>query len=535
MNVARSTFVRRGYLVTALALAVLLAASAGTAWAQTIRFSTSRATLDEGASSDPATRAPLKVSITRSGDFRVDTTPTDNTDALTNLTAWDGSSNPHVTIKVVEYDGSTSPPTIPFQISARSGDAATTAPLALTTAGVSVGFGRDATRTDELATTIELTIENANSSGSTPDNGDWNVETLVLELEASSDLTTHLGSHLPTPKKASYGTRELAVTVTDDDPMPKLTFAPPSIQLARGNMLPMTVRVGVGAGGRAPLPDDIRTTLNGLATMGEDDILLTVSPPEAVGSIIKIYMGSTEPATGTDLKIDSQGRYIVGTIGVDANAGAANGAVATVANAMTEDGIKLNVKAIDVSGFRDEQITFTIMEGRTDEQKMADGGAIDESDPSTVTILSGEDTPTVTFSTDSISIDEGASETVHLLADTDQGSKVGSATVSVRGDALLSLRQNGSAISGGVVEFGGSANAVLEVMAASDPDLEDGEESTATVTITSASGANIGDPRELTVTVVGSTAVPVLPLVGQLLLALLLTAGGARLYRRRQG
>ena len=41
MNVARSTFVRRGYLLTALAVAVLLAASSGTAWAQTtVSFST---------------------------------------------------------------------------------------------------------------------------------------------------------------------------------------------------------------------------------------------------------------------------------------------------------------------------------------------------------------------------------------------------------------------------------------------------------------------------------------------------------------
>ena len=35
MNVARSTFMRKGYLLTALAVAVLLAGSAGTAWAQT--------------------------------------------------------------------------------------------------------------------------------------------------------------------------------------------------------------------------------------------------------------------------------------------------------------------------------------------------------------------------------------------------------------------------------------------------------------------------------------------------------------------
>ena len=35
MNGARSTYMRKGYLLTALAAAVLLAASSGTAWAQT--------------------------------------------------------------------------------------------------------------------------------------------------------------------------------------------------------------------------------------------------------------------------------------------------------------------------------------------------------------------------------------------------------------------------------------------------------------------------------------------------------------------
>ena len=40
MNVERATFVRRGYLVTALAVAVLLAASSGTAWAQTTTTTT---------------------------------------------------------------------------------------------------------------------------------------------------------------------------------------------------------------------------------------------------------------------------------------------------------------------------------------------------------------------------------------------------------------------------------------------------------------------------------------------------------------
>ena len=55
MNVERSTFVRRGYLLTALAVAVLLAGSSGTAWAQSdysIKVSSS-STLQEGASDRP--------------------------------------------------------------------------------------------------------------------------------------------------------------------------------------------------------------------------------------------------------------------------------------------------------------------------------------------------------------------------------------------------------------------------------------------------------------------------------------------------
>ena len=62
-----------------------------------------------------------------------------------------------------------------------------------------------------------------------------------------------------------------------------------------------------------------------------------------------------------------------------------------------------------------------------------------------------------------------------------------------------------------------------------DEVLADNQTKTATVAIVDADGADIGDPDTLTVTVRGSTAVPALPLVGQLLLALALLAGGARL------
>ena len=110
---------------------------------------------------------------------------------------------------------------------------------------------------------------------------------------------------------------------------------------------------------------------------------------------------------------------------------------------------------------------------------------------------------------------------------------------------MLSLWQGGSMIDAGAggmyeVMLGTadvpSANTILTISADSDPDLDGrADSSSATLTIESANGATIGGRDSLTVTVSGSTAVAALPLLGQLLLALFLMAGGARLYRRRQG
>ena len=117
-----------------------------------------------------------------------------------------------------------------------------------------------------------------------------------------------------------------------------------------------------------------------------------------------------------------------------------------------------------------------------------------------------------------------------------QGDEVGSVTVAVRGDALISLEQNGSPV-GGTVSFGGNANAELTIVVQCPIRIAGGWRGEAPRRCRSRMPAApyIGDPNTVTVTVVGSTAVPVLPLLGQLLLALLLMVGGARLYRRHQG
>ena len=550
MNVSRSTFVWRGCVLTALAVTVLLAGFSGTAWAQTTKSFTlsitSSAVLEEGATDSASTQDRTKLTITHSNptfshSYDHDGDTGDGTDGTTaNRTVRRSVFNAPFSVMLTATcngEKSAANDDCPFGVEVVKG---TSSDVDFTDAnGGSVGFA-DATAEVGGENTIERTIELLVSHDG--DDDDWNEEKLILTLEDVNVPGTATLEPDVTYSFAPARNPTSTLTIRDDDPMPKLKFAPPSIQLAKGNMLDMTVGVGIGGGGRGDLPtadsgsDSIRGKLFGLDGGADregssDEILLSVSPPDAVGSLIKIYRDATmiDEDRGTDLATDREGLYVVGKIG------GTDGAVSGETTEPMNEGILLTIEAMDVPGFKDVPITFTLMDGRTEAQKKGDGGGIDNSDSATVTLLSGEATPTVTFSKSSISIEEGGKDTVHLLADTDQGDEVGSATVSMSGDALISLQQNGSAISGGVVSFGVSANAELTVVSLSDPDLEDGEEKTATVTITDASGANIGERRTLTVTVVGSTAVPVLPLVAQLLLALLLTVGGARLYRRRRG
>ena len=67
MNGVRSTYMRKGYLLTALAAAVLLAASSGTAYAQSVGFVGTSATVGEGASPAAHTADPITVEIDVSG------------------------------------------------------------------------------------------------------------------------------------------------------------------------------------------------------------------------------------------------------------------------------------------------------------------------------------------------------------------------------------------------------------------------------------------------------------------------------------
>ena len=110
----------------------------------------------------------------------------------------------------------------------------------------------------------------------------------------------------------------------------------------------------------------------------------------------------------------------------------------------------------------------------------------------------------------------------------------------VEGDAMVSLMHEDTMLEemdGYVyVDMGNNNSARLTAMSHSDPDLMDGETKyKAWKLMEGSTDVNIGEGYWFRVDVMGSTAVPALPLVGQLLLALFLMAGGSRLYRRRQG
>ena len=259
------------------------------------------------------------------------------------------------------------------------------------------------------------------------DPGDWLTETLKLTLTKGTVGATDADvSTVETPYVRPF-TSTLRVAINDDEALrkPQLKFIPTDIQLAKENEKIVTVLMGVGAGGAGSLPGGIRTTLKALNT-DNDRILLSVSPADAVGpsgtdrGIISISGFDVDDAD-VALEADGQGKYYIGTIGV-ADGDAGSGVVSD--NAMT-DGIKLKITAKEPSGFRDEMITLMVEDGRTGASKFGDGGGIENADSATVTVLSGEDTPTVTFSTESISIDEGESKSVHVLAGGMQGDEVG--------------------------------------------------------------------------------------------------------------
>ena len=172
---------------------------------------------------------------------------------------------------------------------------------------------------------------------------------------------------------------------------------------------------------------------------------------------------------------------------------------------------------------------------------MTDDGSVTAGPGVIIDVQNDDPIPTLSFTPTDVTIDEGDSTSTVLLAEGEGAAKVGMVKLMVEGDAMVDLYHDGEMLEemdGYVmVDLGGSTRVRLTAMSLSDPDLMDGDMAFKAWKLMEGAtdGAAISDDYWFRVDVIGSTAVPALPLVGQLLLALFLMAGGARLYRRRQG
>ena len=521
MNGIRSIFRRKGYLLTALAAAVLLAASSGTAWAQSVTIGfvntsgeiSEKAFLSANSLTEPQ-RLTVRVNGLASGTRRAG----DITARLLDVT---------ITPSMPVYIGRVTPagfvPAVPVQVGIDG-----TLTYALYTDAANDYFDHS----DE----VELVV--AQSLDGTPD-GNWLGESIELKLEVtgsasvSPDVYTLSVMESHVAPVAKFGQRDFTLSeqstrVVSADIKSGITGVP----------LPSSDDPSVFAGEATSFSGklSVRVSNHGLVTF--DDACPERKDPQYNRKLFRIDLDGSSTADGddwTDTNFTNTG--VLTTVATIYEL------AATAATTDTATADLLIEGCGDGAGIRDPYITLTVMStglsGRT-----ASGptyGAIEVGSPLMVSIDSDEAVPTLSFSPTDVEIDEGGSTDTVLLAEGPNADDVGMVKLSVEGDAMVSLMQDGEMLEemGGYVyvDLDGNSSARLMAMSHSDPDLMDGDMADKVWKLMEGGtdGAMIGEGSWFKVVVRGSTAVPALPLVGQLLLALFLMAGGARLYRRRQG
>ena len=546
MNGSRSTYMRKGYLLTALAAAVLLAASSGTAYAQrvTIGFVETSGSISEKAflnvnSLEDPQRITVRVNGLRAGSQR----ETDIGNSLGNVTitpdkdVWIG----RVTSSgYVGGDDGTS-------------ETATSGDLARITGGAAVSFVIHSDRfnhSDEVVLVVAQSPALPVVSGDdiTDGTGDDNWVNEMVELKLEVDAAAS--------DPASVSPDTFTLTVNESDIAPVAKFLQPNFTLSEQSSRTVMLDVASGRGATRipPAAQDATVATRAADTFGGEVISVRVSNHHLVmfgdGSA-----GNACPARGTskynkilfriDLTTDDIHWSNV-TGGSFENTGLLQTVALTPINLLADTPTATTNLTADVmifgcgdgAGIRDPSITLTILRSNLENRRY---GNITIGPPLMISIDSDEASPTLSFSPTDVEIDEGGMTSTVLLAEGPNADDVGMVKLSVEGDAMVSLMQDGEMLeemNGYVyVDLDGNTSARLEAMSHSDPDLMDGDMAFKAWKLMEGGtdGAHIGEGYWFKVDVRGSTAVPALPLVGQLLLALFLMAGGARLYRRRQG
>ena len=464
---------RNHCLLTTLTAAVLLAAMAGTALAQSPRvgFTPRSGSVNEGATAATDAEHPLLQVTVRAWNLPAgpsgndaDGQPTPRQQAIDKLG--------EITI---ETEG----------IGHR--EAATISPVYETAAAL------DEDAVFAASDTFQLTV--------TPvQDGDSHNDEFSLRLRSTESIDT--------------GGRYRG-TVIDNDPLATATFSRTDIKLGEESRTRLSVRVAAPEGRSFP------------TQAGNRNVVLTATPFGAVG----VAECPTESESRYALRIWSETETLA--------LGPGRGEVTIekdIAHYQRGPADLWLTACGDMSDYRDSTVTLAFKQSAL----QTPAGRIAAGPPAVIQIRNDDPLPSVSLTTAAITIDEGTTETVAIIAEGTLANAVMRVRVQVTGDALLSLWQDGNQLAaraGGTytVDLGGNTSTVLTIRADGDESLEDNQTKTATVTLIDAGGADIGDRDTVTVTVRGSTAVPALPLVGRLVLALFIMAGGAQLYRRRQG
>ena len=539
MNGVRSTFMRKGYLLTALAAAVLLAASSGTAYAQRVSIGfvntsgeiSEKAHLNPNSLEDPQ-RITVRVRGLAAGGQRED-------DIMASLGDGDGAltiaANKDVYLALVNSLGAFVNGAGAAAVGGFVVEAGT--PYALSGAEVLEWFDHD----DDLNLVV------AQSEAGAPDDN-WLSEMIELKLEVAGT--------------ASVGPDVYTLTVEESDVAPVAKFKQPSFTLSEQSERTVQLDVASGRPGkRVPPGAFLEAGDDGGSAEYQGVISVRVSNHGVValpGDIPEAQRDSRQCPLSTSSLYNRKLFYISlapvltgGAVewaasGTFSNTGVLQTLEATNIAALatgTGDGSTADFVIVgcgDGKGIADPRITLTILPSNLSEVRPLNGD-ITIGAPLAISTDSNEAAPTLSFSPTDVTIDEGGSTSTVLLAEGKNTSDVKMVKLSIEGDAMVSLMQDGEMLeemNGHVyVDLGGNSSVRLTAMSHSDPDLMDGDMAFKAWKLMddSAEGVDIGDDYWFRVDVVGSTAVPALPLVGQLLLALFLMAGGARLYRRRQG
>ena len=293
-------------------------------------------------------------------------------------------------------------------------------------------------------------------------------------------------------------------TVIDDDPLATATFSRTVIRVVEDSTTPLGIRIAPPEGKDYP------------ALPGSRNVTLRFTPAAAVD----VQECPTEDEPEFALRIWSETE----TLGFRSGTGelTINKALRDYEHGPAE----LRLTACDdMASLGESSITVAFRESSL----QTPDGRIAAGPPAMIQVLNNDPLPVVSLPVPAITIDEGMTQTATILTDGEFANLVMKVGVAVAGDALISLSQGGRTLRANAdgtytVNLDVNGSAVLTIRADGDEDLTDNQTKTATVTIVDANGGEIGKEDTLTVTVRGSTAVPALPLVGQLLLALMIAA-----------